>query len=102
MLPHLYDRCWICTRSAYRSANLSAWCTYDAAKHRYLDNVIVFANSAVHGPLVDDQTRSALDHYDKRFGRHAGVGVQHAKPVTTRLPKLGLGDELARLVGLRR
>jgi hypothetical protein len=44
------------------------------------------------------QARSALDHYYKGFGRDAGVGVQHAKPVTTRLPKLGLGDELARLV----
>ena len=27
-------------------------------------------------------------------------GVQHAKPVPTRPPKLGLGDELARLVDL--
>jgi hypothetical protein len=31
-----------------------------------------------------NQARSALDHYHKGFGRHAGVGVQHAKPVTTR------------------
>src|SRR5512133_1105445 len=47
------------------------------------------------------QARSVLDHYHKGFGRHAGVGVQHAKPETARLPKLGLGDEPAGLVGLR-
>jgi hypothetical protein len=46
------------------------------------------------------QPWSALDHYYKGFGRHSGVGVEHAKPVTTRLPKLHLGDEPARLVGL--
>ncbi len=50
--------------------------------------------------MADNLTWSALDHYNKGFGRHAGVWVQHAKPVTTRSSKLGLGDELARLVGL--
>ena len=49
-----------------------------------------------------NQAPSALDHYHKGFRRHAGVRVQHPKPVTTRLPKLGLGSEPARLVGLRR
>ena len=37
----------------------------------------------------------------KGLGRHAGVGVQHAKPVATRLAQLDIGRELARLVGLR-
>jgi hypothetical protein len=46
------------------------------------------------------QTRSALDHYHKWFGRHAGAGVQHAKPVTTRLPKFDIGGEPPRLIGL--
>ena len=68
--------------------------------HRYLDNVIVFARlEAVRGPVADNQARSALDHHHKGFGRHAGVGVQNAKSVKTRLPKLDIGGELARLVG---
>ena len=45
-------------------------------------------------------TWSAHDHQYKSFGRHAGVGVQHAKPITTRLAKLDKGRELARRVGL--
>ena len=47
------------------------------------------------------QRRSALDHQHEGFGLHAGVGVQHPKPVTTRLPELDIGGEPARLVGLR-
>jgi hypothetical protein len=31
------------------------------------------------------QTWSAHDHQYKRLGRHAGVGVKHAKPIRTRL-----------------
>src|SRR5687768_2462904 len=45
---------------------------------------------------------SALDHQQKGFRRYARVRVQHAKPVTTRLPQLDIGGESARLVGLGR
>ena len=48
-----------------------------------------------------DDCQSALDHNRRGFGGHAGVGVQHAKPVLTRLPQLDINGELARLVGLR-
>ena len=51
--------------------------------------------------MADNMTRLAFDHQHKRFGRHAGVGVQQAKLVTTRLPKLHIGSELTRLVRLR-
>ena len=36
--------------------------------------------------MADNLTWSALDHYNKGLGRHAGVWVQHAKPVTTGRP----------------
>jgi hypothetical protein len=49
----------------------------------------------------EQQMRSALDDQHKGFRRHTGLGVHHAKPVTTRLPKLDLSGELACLVGLR-
>jgi hypothetical protein len=51
--------------------------------------------------MADDQTRSVLDHQHKEFGRHTGVGVQHAKLVTTRLIKFHMGGEPARLVSFR-
>ena len=55
-----------------------------------------------HADLAaDDQMRSALDQYDKGFGCRAGVGVHHAKRITTWLPKLDVGGELAGLIGLR-
>jgi hypothetical protein len=50
--------------------------------------------------VADEQTRSARDHQHKGFRRHTGVRVQHAKPVTTRLPKLHKSGELAPPVGL--
>jgi hypothetical protein len=49
---------------------------------------------------TDKQTRSGFDHQYKGLGRSAGGGVKHAKPVATRRPRLDIGDELARLVGL--
>jgi len=51
--------------------------------------------------LTPTQTMSASDHNRRGFGCHAGVGVQHAKPVSTRLPQLDIGGELARLIGFR-
>jgi hypothetical protein len=47
-----------------------------------------------------EQTRSAGDHQHKGFRRHTGDRVQHAKTVTTRLPKLHKSGELAPPVGL--
>jgi hypothetical protein len=44
---------------------------------------------------ADDETQSTLDHQHKRFGCHAGVGVQYAKLVATRLPKFDIGSEPA-------
>jgi hypothetical protein len=51
--------------------------------------------------MADDRTCSALDHQHKGFGRHTGVGVQHAKLVTTPLIKFHMGGEPARLVSFR-
>src|SRR5512133_120459 len=53
------------------------------------------------GLMAGNQTWSVLDHQDKGVGPHAGVGVQHPKLVTTRLPKLNIGGEPARLVSFR-
>src|SRR5215203_2048462 len=44
---------------------------------------------------------SALDEYDEGFRRRAGVGVQHAKRITTWLSELNVGGELAGLISLR-
>jgi hypothetical protein len=62
--------------------------TYDSARHRHLENVIVFdsAKRRCPGLVAGDQIWSAHDHQYKSLGRHAGLGVQHAKPITTRLP----------------
>ena len=89
-------------------AGLAPWLTLKIAclrrsETQVLDNVVVFAMlAAVAWAFVaDEQTRSAHDHQHKGFGRHTGVRIHHAKPVTTRLPQLDKGGELARLVGLR-
>jgi hypothetical protein len=57
------------------------------------------AKGGARARVSDNQARS-VDHHHKRFGRQAGVGVEQAKPVTTRLPKLHMGGEPAGLVGL--
>ena len=43
---------------------------------------------------------SGLDHQHRGFRCQVGVGVQHTKLIKTRLPKLHIGGELARLIGL--
>ena len=41
---------------------------------------------AVRARWLVNQTWSALNHYNKGLGRHAGVWVHHAKPVTNGCP----------------
>jgi hypothetical protein len=59
------------------------------------------AGGGCAGLVANNQTWLAFDHEYKGFRRYAGGGVRHAKSVLTRLPKLDIGRELARLVGLR-
>ena len=50
--------------------------------------------------MADSRRWSALDHQHKGFRHNEGVGVQHAKLVTTRPARLDKGGESARLIGL--
>jgi len=95
VLTHLYSMLDLHHRLLSKIAYLRR------ARHRYLYSVVVFARlKAVRSPVADEQTQSAGDHKHRSFRRRTGVRVQHAKPVTTRLPKLDIGGELARLVSL--
>ena len=63
----------------------------------YLDDVVVFArlDGGTRAWWLTTRRGQPLITTTKGYRRHAGVGVQHAKPVTSGLPKLGLADELA-------
>ena len=77
-------------------AGLAPWLTLRNRVHatqpdKYLDNVVVSAGWRRCAALVAiGQTRSALITSTKVFDVTPESRVQHAKPVTTRLPKLDI------------